>query len=151
MDTFFEAQNSDHPSDLVKFKMSAFNSIELAFWGVGVNFSPLQSRFFSSSVSLWDEKLNIFGQIIVLCCANWLVVPVGVLLLPLLLCLGLGVMCWLLSPRWNKKSAISSFVVLDNDVLSVFIFIVALLCVSVDGCVIVGLWSWLLFMVLLGV
>ena len=52
LDTFFVAQNSDHPRDLVKFRMSALNSIVLAFWGVGVNLSPLHNRSFSFSVSL---------------------------------------------------------------------------------------------------
>ena len=31
LDRFFVAQNSDHPNDFVKFKISAFNSIALPF------------------------------------------------------------------------------------------------------------------------
>ena len=99
LDTFFVDQNSDHPSDFVKFMISALNSVELAFCGVGVNLSPLHSRFFSCSVNLWDEKLNIFGQILVMCGAVWLVVSVGVLGCPLLRLVEVVVVSWLSSPR----------------------------------------------------
>ena len=86
-----------------------------------MNFSPLHSRLFSSSVSLWDEKLNIFGQIFLGSAAVWLAVTVMLLTISLLFWLGIRISDWLSSPKCNKNSDMSSFVVSHSDVLSLLV------------------------------
>ena len=82
-----------------------------------MNFSPLHSRLFSSSVSLWDEKLNIFGQIFLVSATVWWVVSVKLLTISLLF----SISDWLSSPRCNKNSDMSSFVVSYSAVLSLLV------------------------------
>ena len=84
-----------------------------------MNFSPLHSRFFSSSVSIWDEKLNIFGQIFLVCTVVWLVILVKLLTISILLWLSSS--DWLSSPKCNKNSEMSSFVVSGSDVISLLV------------------------------